>query len=382
MNIKSILPLLTCLIHGQMRPPLALKSEEKKGMFSRLKVRMEKLLKNPDLDAIDKWYIETLPKFTNLQIEEEVSNAANEELLKLFDNKEHSYTPIGIPDALPIMKIEVNVPNGFAELFYDVALRLEMNRTWLWLKREENRLQNDELILQVVRNVLKMLNEFTKECILRQQNAKEESNEIIKLRIMQLYFAIEYTFCKRDDWRKYLEDICLLPLTLDEYCYRLWQGCPEASWREAYTHLSDSDIGVITPNLPQFTDNPRLTTAAEKFIKHVAPFGFVELPLIKELNPKQQAELVELIIKDACYAAAMLKFLGYYDRLRNTYQMKSNEHIIKHCSKAIGSKESTFKKYFYSLSSKDPYKTYERHNSQVFLDNHLIEDDYHRIKKS
>ena len=108
MNIKSILPLLTCLIHGQMRPPLALTSEEKKGMFPRLKVRMEKLLKNPNLDVIDKWYIDTLPNFINLQTEEEISNAASEELLKLLDDKEHSYTPIDIPDTLPIMKIKVN----------------------------------------------------------------------------------------------------------------------------------------------------------------------------------------------------------------------------------------------------------------------------------
>lgn len=382
MNIKSILPLLTCLIHGQMRPPLALTSEEKKGMFPRLKVRMEKLLKNPNLDVIDKWYIDTLPNFINLQTEEEISNAASEELLKLLDDKEHSYTPIEIPDALPIMKIEVNVPNGFAELFYDVALRLEMNRTWLWLKREENRLQNEESILQVVRNVLKRLNEFSKECILRQQNTKEECNEIIKLRIMQLYFAIEYTFCKRDDWREYLEEVCLLPLTLDEYCYRLWKGCPEESWREAYIHLSESDADVKTPNLSQFADSPKVTTAAEKFIKHVASCRFEELPLVKALNPKQQAELIELMVKDACYAAAMLKYLGYYDRLKDVYQ-KNKEKIAQHCAKALGHSTSSFRLNLYSLyTKKDPYKVYEKHNSQVFFDNGQIIKDYNRIKAS
>jgi hypothetical protein len=167
-----------------------------------------------------------------------------------------------------------------------------------------------------------------------------------------------------DGWAATLERIFSVPL-------------PEG-WFDAFLdeNLEESD------NLPQLTGVPKLTTAAEKFSKIVAPFGFVELSLVKALNAKQQAELIELIVKDACYAAAMLKYLGYYDRLREVYQKKSNEDIISHCAKAVGCASSTFKKYYYSMSSKDPYSTYERHNSQAFFDNGQINADYKRIKDS
>jgi hypothetical protein len=381
-RIKTILPLLTSLIHGQMRPPLALSLKEKRGMFPKLKVRMEQLLLNPDLDGIDKWYMESLPQFTNLQIEDEDNNSASDALLKLLEDSDGSYSPTRVADTLPVMDIEVNVPNGFAELFYDVALRIETIRTLLWLRNEEARLRNNESMLQVVRNIMTRLNEFSHECILRQNNSADKCNEIIKLRIMQLYFAIEYTYCKRDDWRNYLEEVCNLPLNLDEYCYQLWEGTPEEGWRDAYDNLATADVEVVTPNLTQLTDRPKLTTGAAKFTKIVAPFCFEELPLVKALNPNQQAELIELMVQDACYAAAMLKYLGYYDRLRNVYQKSSNEEIITHCAKSVNCAKSTYKKYFYSLSSKTPYETYERHNAQAFFDNGQIESDYNRIKES
>ncbi len=373
---------MTSLIHGQMRPPLALSSKERKGMFPKLKVRMEQLLNISDLEEIDKWYMDSLPQFTNLLIEDDDKNVTSDALLKLLEDNDGAYTPTKVSGHFPIMAIEINIPNSFAELFYDTALRLETIRTLLWLKGEEKRLRNDESMLQVVRNTLTRLNEFSHECVLRQANSDNECSEIIKLRIMQLYFAIEHTYCKRVEWRNYLEEVCHLPLTLDEYCYQIWEGTPEEGWRKTYEDLEKADLEVETPDLTQLTNRPKLTTAAEKFTKIVAPFCFEDLPLVKILNPKQQAELIELMVQDACYAAAMLKYLGYYERLRNVYQKKSNEEIISHCAKSVGCAQSSFKKYFYSLRTQKPYTTYERHNAQSFFDSGQIESDYNRIKES
>lgn len=89
------------------------------------------------------------------------------------------------------------------------------------------------------------------------------------------------------------------------------------------------------------------------------------------------------MVKDACYAAAMLKYLGYYDRLKDVYQMSTNEKIIKHCAQALGCKASNYKKYFYSLTSQDPCSSsYERHNAKVWIENGTIENDYGKIKES
>ena len=160
MRIKTVLPLLTCLIHGQMRSPLALSSKERKGMFPKLKVQMERLLHYSDLEEIDKWYMDSLPQFTIIQTENEDNNVNSDALLKLLDNNDGAYTPTKVSSDFPIMAIEINIPNSFAELFYDAALRLETIRTLLWLKDEEKRLRNDESMLQVVRNTMTRLNEF------------------------------------------------------------------------------------------------------------------------------------------------------------------------------------------------------------------------------
>lgn len=328
-RIKTILPLLTSLIHGQMRPPLALSFKEKRGMFPKLKVRMEQLLLNPDLDVIDKWYMESLPQFTNLQIEDEDNNPASDALLKLLEDSDGSYSPNRVTDTLPVMDIEVNVPNGFAELFYDVALRVETIRTLLWLRNEEARLRNNESMLQVVRNIMTRLNEFSHECIMRQNNSPDKCNEIIKLRIMQLYFAIEYTYCKRDDWRNYLEEVCRLPLNLDEYCYHLWEGTPEESWREAYDNLSSIKAKVEAPNSPQLSEEQKETivpTGAEAeaneiiikydhFVEVVKIYKFFECPAVACLNETQRGQLVRSIVNRrdnyGAYAIAMLCELNY-----------------------------------------------------------------------
>lgn len=86
-------------------------------MFPKLKVKMEQLLKSIDLKTIDQWYIETLPQFYHLQTEVEVKESASEELLKILEEEVQSYTPTVVPDNVPLMDIEVTVPNGFAEIF-------------------------------------------------------------------------------------------------------------------------------------------------------------------------------------------------------------------------------------------------------------------------
>lgn len=312
-----------------MRPPLALSSKERKGMFPKLKVRMEQLLHDSDLEEIDKWYVDSLPQFTTLLIEDEDNNVTSDALLKLLEDNDGAYTPTKVSGDFPIMAIEINVPNSFAELFYDVALRLETIRTLLWLKDEEERLRNDESMLQVVRNTMTRLNEFSRECVLRQVNTDDKCSEIIKLRIMQLYFAIEHTYCKREEWRNYLEEVCHLPLNLDEYCYLLWEGTPEESWREAYDKLANiySKLeGPDTQSLPKEQEDSDVPTGKEAeenevitkydhFVEVVKIYKFFDCPAVACLNKEQRGQLVRSIVNRrdnyGAYAVAMLCELEY-----------------------------------------------------------------------
>ncbi len=134
-------------------------------------------------------------------------------------------------------------------------------------------------------------------------------------------------------------------------------------------------------NLPQLTERPKLTTSAERFAKTVAPFGFTDLPLVKVLSPVQQGELIELIVRDACYAAAMLKYLNYYNRLKDLYSY-NNKKIVEHCAKALKCSSSSYTKYFYSLETKETRTSYERHDAKKYLNNKQVEKDYKKIKDS
>ena len=312
-----------------MRSPLALSSKERKGMFPKLKVQMEQLLHDSDLEEIDKWYMDSLPQFTNLLIEGEDNNVTSDALLKLLEDNDGEYTPTKVSGDFPIMAIEINVPNSFAELFYDVALRLETIRTLLWLQDEEKRLRNDESMLQVIRNTMTRLNEFSHECVLRQVNTDDKCSEIIKLRIMQLYFAIEHTYCKREEWRDYLEEVCHLPLNLDEYCYQLWEGTPEENWRDAYDNLASIKAEIEVPNPPQLIEGQKETivptgaeaeeneviTKYDHFVEVVKTYKFFNCPAVACLNEKQKGQLVRSIVNRrdnyGAYAVAMLCELNY-----------------------------------------------------------------------
>lgn len=312
-----------------MRSPLALSSKERKGMFPKLKVQMEQLLHDSDLEEIDKWYMDSLPQFTNLLIEDEDNNVSSDALLKLLEDNDGAYTPTKVSGDFPIMAIEINVPNSFAELFYDVALRLETIRTLLWLQDEEKRLRNDESMLQVVRNTMTRLNEFSHECVLRQVNIDDKCSEIIKLRIMQLYFAIEHTYCKREEWQDYLEEVCHLPLNLDEYCYQLWEETPEESWREAYDNLASIKAEIEMPNPPQLIEGQKETIAPtgaeaeedevitkyDHFVEVVQTYKFFDCPAVICLNKEQRGRLVRSIVNRrdnyGAYAVAMLCELNY-----------------------------------------------------------------------
>lgn len=208
---------------------------------------------------------------------------------------------------------------------------------------------------------------------------KDTNDLYIRESLTQLYFEVYHTF------KLVLEKSTIQSYETDfENFVFSWKGeFPEEEVEKRYNEKIKASLEIEnkTTTLPQLADRPKLTTAAEKFTKIVGPYYFEELHLIKVLNQKQQAELIELMVLDACYAAAMLKYLGYFERLRSVYQ-KNNNEIINHCSKSLGCSASSFKKYFYSLKTSNSYTTYERHNARAFLDNNKIESDYNRIKKS
>ena len=140
---------------------------------------------------------------------------------------------------------------------------------------------------------------------------------------------IEYTYCKREEWRNYLEEVCHLPLTLDEYCYQLWEGTPEESWREAYDNLASINTEVETSRLPQppekhvslavptgaEAEEDEVITKYDHFVEVVQPYKFFDCPAVACLDKTQKGKLVRLIVNRrdnyGAYAVAMLCELNY-----------------------------------------------------------------------
>lgn len=114
------------------------------------------------------------------------------------------------------------------------------------------------------------------------------------------------------------------------------------------------------------------TTKYTTFINEVAKYRFEELEMVKVLNDRQRNELIKLIVeKQIAYSVPMLKHIGYFDYLKNTYGL-TKTNIFKHIAKAISSQERAIKGNFNVLnpnSKEDPY-TY---NSADFL-NEVIAD--------
>jgi len=115
---------------------------------------------------------------------------------------------------------------------------------------------------------------------------------------------------------------------------------------------------AVTPNEPTIA-----TTVAQQFIDTVQPYQFVSMPKIAKLTSSQQTELIEKMVKDGAWAAAMLEFLGYHERLEKNYKL-SKQQIYKHCAKALGISDSSYKKYVLSLHNPE-LPSYERHNASI-----------------
>ena len=117
------------------------------------------------------------------------------------------------------------------------------------------------------------------------------------------------------------------------------------------------------------------TTMAQHFINTVAPYQFHVLPKLSRLSSDKQIYLIEKMVKDTAWAAAMLEYLGYHERLKETYHLPM-EKIYNHCADALDSKASTYKKYVLSIHNPDS-PSYEKHNASIHVKE--VEDFYNKL---
>jgi|GEM_PF-3641597 len=98
----------------------------------------------------------------------------------------------------------------------------------------------------------------------------------------------------------------------------------------------------------------------EIFVKEVARYRFTELDAVKDLNEKQKAKLIRLIIgKPVSYAVAMLIHIGYFERLLTDFGC-AKSRVFEHVAKAISTSARTVRGNYnasnsYSKEDTDKY---------------------------
>ena len=154
---------------------------------------------------------------------------------------------------------------------------------------------------------------------------------------------------------------------------------PEYIYIQEILTLSIEQENEINARKPEPESTYVAQFAKEKhsaFMAVISPYLFMELPKIKDLNPKAQNRLLkEILENNICYSVAMLSYLGYLDYLKKTYNL-SKEMIYKHISKALKTDTRTIKGNCLVLnpnSKEDRYK----YQADQFIEK--VELDYNYI---
>ncbi|MDP4269933.1 MAG: hypothetical protein Q8909_07380 [Bacteroidota bacterium] len=165
----------------------------------------------------------------------------------------------------------------------------------------------------------------------------------------------------------------------DIYCRILNKPLPEYIYIQEILTLSIEQENEINARKPEPESTYVAQFAKEKhsaFMAVISPYLFMELPKIKDLNPKAQNRLLkEILENNICYSVAMLSYLGYLDYLKKTYNL-SKEMIYKHISKALKTDTRTIKGNCLVLnpnSKEDRYK----YQADQFIEK--VELDYNYI---
>lgn len=129
----------------------------------------------------------------------------------------------------------------------------------------------------------------------------------------------------------------------------------------------------------------RPKTSAEKFLEGTERYGFLEMPMIKALDPdnmekrKEKAlHLVEPMLSHPAHAAAMLDYLGFYQWIREKYETRYT--LGKYdslCTKLILKKDgNSFRNYRLSLNSNCSMG--EIYHAWVYME--TVKDEYQAVK--
>ncbi len=342
------LPIIQSILHGALRPNIVgdLNFRELSNVFSIM----------PDnLDNIENLFISHFSNYAQFDFE-------NEKPFSLGNFATDFYIPINEESISKELSLEIPRPTSPKEKFYQNIVNAEIIR----IKRaivEFSKQQHSNIDTRgTVKETLKNILHYSKEAV---------SNDAIicSLKIQLLCFYEELILIAAPILTENTDY-----LSFDDLMFEMFGRYPQKEEIDIYQsfiappNLSSDTIdnknGLPTP---QEYQQERHTTNYETFVNEVEKYRFSELEKVHNLSKSNKSKLIYLITSnDANYAVPMLKYIGYYDKLKNEFNL-SNTQVFKHWAKALSKSERAIKGNFNALNPNSKEDRY-RYNSESFIE--------------
>ena len=259
--------------------------------------------------------------------------------------------------------------------FYNTILDAEVLRTRLAIIYLYRAIQDDAFIRSTLKAMFRKIKFICREAL--QWEEHKDVMLLIPIKLTHLYFTLLNTYGEvltSYDASEYEDDFM-------DFVYG-WKGEYPTSDEEANYKKQcriKKEIGNTIADLPNMTPpsdataNVGLQRAPDKadtFLKNVAEFNFLEIPMIKQLENRNKVhDLVLTMLENPGHACAMLEHLKFFEWIKTT--QKNNYTRNKYdalCSKIIMGKETGDAFHTVRMSLKSTNQNAEKYRAYAYKD--------------
>ena len=259
--------------------------------------------------------------------------------------------------------------------FYNTILDAEVLRTRLAIIYLCRAIQDDAFIRSTLKAIFRKIKFICREAL--QWEEHKDVMLLIPIKLTHLYFSLLNTYGEvltSYNASEYEDDFM-------DFVYG-WKGEYPTSDEEAKYKKQcriKKEIGNTIADLPNTTPpsdataNVGLQRAPDKadtFLKNVAEFNFLEIPMIKQLENRNKVhDLVLTMLENPGHACAMLEHLKFFEWIKTT--QKNNYTRTKYdalCSKIIMGKETGDAFHTVRMSLKSTNQNAEKYRAYAYKD--------------
>ena len=349
------LPIIQSILHGELRTNLNadINYRDLANAFSKLPTNLD------DIENLIKKHLSGLI-LCNYKKPVSISDIAPDDYTRLTDDHLLLNLDLAIPS-----------PLNPKEKFYQNIVKAESLRTKLAIADYAIIRKSDAVTKTEIKELLKHILLYAKEL------ADDTIHSTIKIQLICLYVEIStlasVLLSESTDY-----------LSFEDLIYEVFQHYPDNDYNQVYQdyikalHIKETLFEKPQSESPSIDDIEKETKRSnyEIFTEAVNNYRFGELDKVKTLNKQQQIKLIKLIVENPVgYSVVMLKHIGYFDKLKNEFNM-NKEKSFKHIGIALQKSPRIIKGNYNILNpnSKEDPATY---NAQSYVEQ--VEYDYKNL---